>query len=432
MKLAIHGGKPVRSKLFPPYRVIGDEEKEAVKRVMDSGILSGFLGRWHDDFYGGPEVQALEKEWAEYFNKKHAVAVNSCTSGLYAAVGAIGIEPGEEVIVTPYTMCATATAPLIYNAIPIFADIEEDYFCLNPDAVEGKITPRTRAILVVDIFGQPYDAEAINEIARKYGLIVIEDTAQAPGAFYKGRSAGTLGDIGVFSLNYHKHIHCGEGGIVVTDNDECAERIRLIRNHAEAVSMDRGLENVANLIGFNFRMTEIEAAIARCQLKKLTGLVKERQKNCDYMAKRLGEIPAIIPPAVRDGCTHVYYVQPFKYNEEEAGVHRDRFIEAVKAELAPTERREGEGVKVVCGYEKPLYLQPIFKNKTAYGSKGCPFVKPWYDGDVKYEKGLCPVTERMYEKELFYHDLMRPSMSNDDMDDVVMAFEKVWDNRHML
>ena len=125
MKLAVHGGKPVRSKPFPAYNTIGIEEKEAVKRVLDSGVLSKFLGCWHDDFYGGPEVRGLEKEWADYFGVRHAISVNSCTSGLYAAVGATGIEPGEEVIVSPYTMSASATAPLVYNAIPVFADIEK-------------------------------------------------------------------------------------------------------------------------------------------------------------------------------------------------------------------------------------------------------------------------------------------------------------------
>jgi dTDP-4-amino-4,6-dideoxygalactose transaminase len=131
MKLAIHGGEPVRTKPFPAYRVIEEQEKAAVNRVLDSGILSRYLGCWHDDFYGGPEVQALEKEWAEYFGVRHAIAVNSCTSGLYCAVGAIGVEPGEEIIVSPYTMSASAVAPLVFNAVPIFADIEEDYSSLG-------------------------------------------------------------------------------------------------------------------------------------------------------------------------------------------------------------------------------------------------------------------------------------------------------------
>ena len=260
-KLAIHGGKPIREKPFPAYNTIGQEEKEAVLRVLDSGILSKFIAARGNDFYGGIEVRSLEEEWASYFGVKHAISVNSCTSGIYAAVGAIAVEPGEEIIVSPYTMAASAAAPLIYNAIPVFADIEEDYFCLNPESIEERISERTRAIIVVDLFGQPYDADRINSLAERHGIYVIEDAAQAPGAQYKGRYGGTLGDIGVFSLNYHKHIHCGEGGIVVTDNDDLAEKVRLIRNHAEAVVEDRSRMDLVNMIGFNFRMTEIEAAI---------------------------------------------------------------------------------------------------------------------------------------------------------------------------
>jgi dTDP-4-amino-4,6-dideoxygalactose transaminase len=371
-------------------------------------------------------------DWAEYFGVKHAISVNSCTSGLYCAVGATGVEPGQEVIVSPYTMAASATAPLIYNAIPVFADIEEDYFCLDPKSVEERITGRTHAIIVVDIFGLPYDAEAINAIARRHNVYVIEDAAQAPGALYKGRYAGTLGDIGVYSLNYHKHIHCGEGGVVVTNDDELAERVRLIRNHAEAVVEAKGVTELANMIGFNFRMTEIEAAIARCQLKKLEFLLKGRQENCAYLGQRLCEIPAIMRVQAREGCTHSYYVQPFKFDKRGAGIPRDIFIEAVKAELQPTVSREKEGVSIGSGYVKPLYLQPIFQKKICYGKMGCPFEVPWYDGKVDYRKGICPVAERMYYDKLFIHDIAHPHMKKEDLDDVVAAFMKVWEHREEL
>jgi dTDP-4-amino-4,6-dideoxygalactose transaminase len=432
VKLAINGGTAVRTRPFPAYRTIGKEEKEAINRVLDSGVLSRYLGCWHENFYGGPEVQNLEKEWAEYFGVKHAIAVNSCTSGLYCAMGATDVEPGEEIIVSPYTMCASATAPLIYNAIPVFADIEEDCFCLDPASVEQQITPRTRAIIVVDIFGLPYDADKINALGKKHNLIVIEDAAQAIGALYKNQQAGTLADIGVYSLNYHKHIHCGEGGIVVTDDDRIAEKARLIRNHAEAVVEGKGETDLVNMIGFNFRMTEIEAAIAQCQLKKVAELIKTRQENCQYLAEKLQEIPPIIPPAIRHWCTHAYYVHPFKFKEEIAGISRDRFIEAVAAELPATKLRESEGVKIGCGYVKPLYLQPLFQNRICYGSKGYPFESPWYQGQVGYQKGICPVAERMHEKELFTHELMHSFLTKEDLYDVVEAFEKVWENRDEL
>lgn len=423
-KLAINGGPKVRNKPFPAYKVIDAKEIKAVRKVLESGTLSKFLGCWSSDFYGGPQIQAFEKEWAQYFNVKHAITVNSCTSGLYCAVGAAGVGPGDEIIVSPYTMSASATAVLIFNAIPVFADIEEKYFCLDPDSIENRITKWTKAIVVVDIFGQPYDAVKINAIAKKNNLFVIEDCAQAPYAKYKGKWAGTLGDIGVFSLNYHKHIHTGEGGVVVTDNDELAERVRLIRNHAEAVVEDKGVRDLTNMIGFNFRMTEVEAAIGRCQLRKLKTLVEGRIKNANYLAEKLNQLPGIRSALVRDGCSHVYYSQCFKYDKNIVGIPRDSFIEAVRYELCP--KGKSDDVRIASGYVKPLYLQPIYQRMIAYGKKGCPFKCPMYKGTVKYEKGLCPVTERMHEEILLHHDLVHSLMKKGDLDDIVRAFEKVY------
>ena len=165
-KLAINGGEKVRKEKFPPYLPIGNEEFEEVKRVFESHTFSRFLGAWHEDFSGGEQVQALEKEWAEFFGVKHAISVNSATSALFCAVGAIGIEPFDEVIVTPYSMSCSAVAPLIYSAIPIFADVEPDYFCLDPSSVEERISERTKAIIVVDLAGQAY-SQKINDIAKR-------------------------------------------------------------------------------------------------------------------------------------------------------------------------------------------------------------------------------------------------------------------------
>lgn len=430
--LAIKGGKKVRTKKFPAYRPIGKEEERAVKKIIRSGILSRFLGVWHEDFYGGPTVKSLEKEWAKHYKVKHAIAVNSATSALYAAVGALGINPGDEIIVSPYTMAASAVAPLIYGAIPVFADIEDDFFCLSPNSIESKITKKTKAIIVVDIFGLPYDRDKINKIAKKYKLAVIEDNAQGPGAKYKGQYAGTLGDIGIFSLNYHKNIHSGEGGIIVTNNDKLAERAQLIRNHAESVVEAKGVKDLTNMVGFNFRMTEIEAAIAREQLKKLEGLNKKRVANINYLTKGLSKIPCLEPAKIRPGCTHAYYVHPIKFSEQIAGVHRDRFVEAVKAELTPITLRETEGVKVGAGYVKPIYLLPIFQKKIAFGNKGFPWINVSYKSKVSYKKGICPVTEKMHYNELLSHDMFHPFLKKSDLDDVIRAFEKVWENRNEL
>ncbi len=426
--LAINGGNPLRKKLFPAYVTVGEEEKKAVCDVIDSGCLSQYLGAWHKQFDGGTQVRLFEQEWAKYFDVKHAIVVNSNTSGLFCAMGASGIEPGEEVIVSPYSMCASATAPLVYNAIPVFADIEPEYYCLDPIDIEKKITKKTRAIIVVDLFGQPYNADAINAIARKYNLIVIEDCAQAPGASLNGKNAGILGDIGVFSLNYHKHIHSGEGGVIVTNDDILAKKCRLIRNHAEAVVEGMEFTDLTNMIGFNYRMTEIEAAIGRIQLKKLSQLNKKRFENVKYFEERFSNFDFISMPKVRQGASHAYYSHACKFHEDIAKVDRNTFINAVRAELPSFELREQEGVKLGSGYVRPLYLQPIFQQKIAYGSNGYPFSL----SEVSYDKGICPVTEKMHYSELFTHEFIVPSMELSDIDDVALAFEKVWKYRKNL
>jgi len=428
-KLAINGGTKVRTEKFPPYLPIGEEELQNVRKVFESKTFSRFLGSWHEDFYGGEQVQSLEKEWAEFFNVKYAISVNSATSGLYCAVGALGVEPFDEIIVSPYTMSASATAPLIYNAIPVFADVEPDCFCLDIKSIESRITEKTKAIIVVDIMGQPYNTE-INELAQKHNLKIIEDCAQAPFAKCGSHYAGTLGDIGVYSLNYHKHIHSGEGGIIVTNNDELADKLRLIRNHAEAVVEAKGNTDLVNMIGFNYRMTEIEAAITREQLKKLPLLVEERRKNVQYLESKLSKIPCLTMPKIRKNCTHSYYMHSFLFDEKIANIHRNKFMDAIKAELAPIELRETEGVKIGCGYVKPLYLQPIFQEKIAYGAKGFPWSMS--GKEYNYSKGICPIVEDLHFNKLLLHEYMRPGMSKSDLNDVASAFEKVWENRGEL
>ena len=210
-QLALYGGKPVRTTPFSYSVSTGVEEVEAAAEVIKSGLLSGFLGSPSPQFLGGPHVRKLEEAWSDRFEVAHSVSCNSATSALIMAIGAIGISPGDEVIVSPYTMSATATSILFYGGIPVFADIEPEYFCLDPIDIERKITSRTKAIITVDIHGQSSDIESIKKITTKHQLKLIIDCAQAPGAKYKQSYAGTLGDIGIFSLNRHKAIQCRGG-----------------------------------------------------------------------------------------------------------------------------------------------------------------------------------------------------------------------------
>jgi perosamine synthetase len=428
--LAILGGSPIRTRPFPAHNPIGDEEKKAVMEVLDSGILSRFLGAWHRDFFGGDRVQTFERGWAELVGARHAVSFNSNTSGLFAAIGAAGVGPGDEVLVPPYTMSASATVAIGYHAVPVFADIEPDIFCVDPRSLRERITPRTKAIVVVDLFGHPADLDPIMALARARGLVVIEDAAQAPGAVYRGRRIGSISDMTVFSLNYHKHIHTGEGGIVTTGDDRYAERLQLIRNHGEAVVADRGITDLVNAFGFNLRLTEIPAAIGIAQLSKLSHLLERRVENADYLSKHVGALPGIAAPTVRTDCTHVYYVQPFLFDAVVVGVSRERFVEAVCAELPTAEDRDWPMMS--SGYVTPLYLQPMYQRQIAVGATGCPFRCPHYQGTVDYRKGRCPVTEEIEERRMIATEFMRPPATLDDMRDVVRAFEKVYEHRREL
>ena len=398
------------------FQSIGEDEVKVVSDVIRGGVLSAYIGAPGPGFMGGFKVKTFEQQAAAYFGVKHAVAVNSWTSGLIAAVGAIGIEPGDEVITTPWTMAATATAILHWNGIPVFADIDPDTFNICPTSVAKLITPRTRAIMAVDIFGQSADMPSLRALAEQHDLKLLCDTAQAPGARVGNDFTGTFADIGGFSLNYHKHIHCGEGGVLVTNDDRLAERLCLIRNHAEAVIQSDEPTELCNMLGYNFRMGEIEAAIASVQLTKLAPRVLSRQRIAAELNAGLSMLPGIKVPKVSLGASHVYYVYGLVLDVENLGVSRDKIAEALRAEGVPS---------LMAGYQN-LHLLPMFRNKIAYGSKGFPWNSPYCTSDVQYGPGVCPTAEKLHKETFLGLNICMNELPPADVALVVAAFHKVW------
>lgn len=422
-ELALLGGPKVRQKEIAPQQDFGEEEKQLLLEVLESKELSGFLASPGEKFLGGKKVKELESLFRDYYHVKHALAIQSATAGLHAAVAACNVNPGDEIIVTPYSMCASATAVIMHNAIPIFADIDENTFCIDPNKIRKAITPETKAIMVVHLFGYPAEMDEIMQIAKEYNLKVIEDTAQSPGCTYKGKLVGTIGDIGVLSFNQNKTISTGEGGIVLTNDDGLAKRIQLIRNHGEVVVEKYPVDTVAGIIGYNYRMTELEAAVGIAQFKKLDKLNNHRIKLAEYLTEKLQKFsPLITTPQIKDDCKHVYFVYPMRYNAVEAGVPRDKFAEAVRA----------EGVPLYGGYVRPIYLEPMYQQLLAYGDSGFPFRGPHMKKEISYPKGTAPVCERMHFQELLVTPICHYPLSEDDIDDFVEAVEKVIDNRKLL
>lgn len=414
---AILGGRPVRDVPFPPRRTMGAEERSAVLEVMDSDALSGFIGARGDGFLGGPQVRAFEAAWADKYGFHHAVSVNSWTSGLVAALGAVGVGPGDEVICSPFTMSASATCALFWGAIPVFADIDPTTFCLDPASVALRISGRTRAIIAVHLFGHPADMDCLLAIAKPRGIAVVEDAAQAPGAFYHGQPVGSIGTCGGFSLNYHKHIHTGEGGMLVTQDNTVARRLQLIRNHGENLSEDWPPDWCS--FGGNYRLTELQAAIGIAQLKRLDTLLNHRQNLANYLTSRLAERPGIIPPVVATDCSHSWYVYPLRYEATRIGLSRELFARAINAELPYL---NFETTALVTGYVRPLYLNRLYQEQRAFPHGHFPFnLSP----AVSYSPGLCPVAERMHEHELLLCPLVREPLTTRDMDDFITAIDRV-------
>lgn len=395
------------------YNSIGKEELNSAVKVLKLGILSDFIGAKGRNFNGGKYVQKFEKQIQSYFNVKYAISVNSWTSGLICAIGAINPSPGDEIICTPWTMCACATAILHWNCIPVFADINKTTFNYNLNDLKKKINKKTIAIIAVDIFGQSEDLDGIKKIIKNKKIKIISDAAQAIGSKYRKKYSGTLSDIGGFSFNYHKHINTGEGGMIVTNNKNLAYRCKLIRNHGEAVVTQKD-KNISNILGYNFRLGEIEAAIGIEQLKKLKKIIRFRQKLAETLIQEIKDLEGIQTPIINKGCTHVYYVIPFILDMKKFKYKRNKIIKFLESENI---------TGLVEGYTN-LHLLPVFKNKIAYGKKGFPWSS--FNKKIKYKKGLCKNAEELHDKNFFYLALCSYDYKISDMKSYAHKFKKVW------
>lgn len=417
--LAIHGGAPAVSRPLKPFSGIGVRERDAVLKFFDRGTpLSGFHGSAQPTFFGGPEVRAFEAAWCKRFGVAHAVSVNSATSALIAAMGAIGIGPGDEVITSPYTMTATAVAPLFYGGIPVFADIEADYFCLDVASVERAITPRTKAILAVNIFGHPAELKKLRALADARGLYLVEDNAQAVLAEEDGHLTGTIGHIGIYSLNIHKHIQTGEGGVCVTDDAALAKRLQLIRNHGENVIDWLGVDDLTNIVGFNFRMPELAATLGLAQLERIDELVERAESLAKRLTEGTSNLKGFTVPSVRAGCRHNYFMWSAKIDPAQFGVSRSAFSAALTAEGFPNAQ----------GYVEPIYRIPMFQKRIAIGSNGFPFNL----SDRTYPNGLCPVAEAMRDTQLLQFQPVSWDVDDEQVEMMIEAIHKVHGARERL
>jgi perosamine synthetase len=356
------------SGMIPAARpLIGDEEREAVDRVLRSGMIAQ-----------GPEVAAFEREFSDQLlDGRHAVAVNSGTSGAHLGLLAAGVTAGQEVIVPSFTFAATANSVALTGATPVFADIEPDYFCLDAAAVEAAITDRTVGIMPVHLYGHAANMTALQAVADKHGLKIYEDAAQAHAASWQGRPVGTFGEFAMFSLYPTKNMTSGEGGMVSTADDEVARRVRLLRNQG----MERRYEN--ELVGFNCRMTDVHAAIGRVQLGKLAGWTKQRQENAAFLDAHL---KGVVTPPVAEGAVHVYHQYTIRVLED-----RDGFAKALADE---------HGVGTGVYYPIPNHRLPSF-NRTL---------------DL-------PQTEKAALEALSLP--VHPSLSTDDLERIVQAVNAV-------
>ena len=396
-QLAINGGKKAVEKTFN-WPIFDETEVEAVSKIVQSG-------KW-----GNPDcldtVETFEKEFAAYCGSKYAISCVNGSVSLRLALIACGVKPGDEVIVPPYTFIATASIVIEANCVPVFVDIDPETYNMNPAAVEAAITPRTKAIIPVHFGGQACDMDAIMAIAARHNLRIIEDAAHAHGAEYKNRKLGSIGDIGSFSFQSSKNLTSGEGGIVVTNDDELYKIMHSLRNVGR---IEGGQWYEHYNPGCNYRITQMQAVLLSAQLKRLAEQTETRNQNGLYLNELLSKIEGISPLTRGHGETlHCYHIFIFKYD-------KSKFNNLPRVEFA--NMLAAEGVPSFKGYPEPLYKQPLFQQKN--------FMCYAIPEDVNYTQVHCPVAEKACYEEAIW--ILQHAMlgTREDMESFAAAILKI-------
>ncbi|MBI5095490.1 MAG: DegT/DnrJ/EryC1/StrS family aminotransferase [Candidatus Hydrogenedentes bacterium] len=393
--LAIHGGTPVRGadKKWPGWPQFDDTERKALNEVLESG-------KW----FFGDRVTQFEREYADYQDARFCVTCNSGTAAAEIAMQALGIGPGDEVLVPAYTFIATASSVARVGATPIFVDID-DSWCMDPALAEAAITPRTKAIMPVHFGSQVCDMDRFNALAQKHNLKIIEDACHSWGSKWKGKGTGALGFGGVFSFQASKNITAGEGGAILTDNEEFADACKSITNCGRA----KGSVWYGHvLLGTNARITEFAAALLSAQLSRLQEHTLRRQRNAAILNKELGAIEGLIPqPGDSRMTQRAYHLYCMRMDDKAFGCSREQMVEAARA----------EGLPIGPGYAVPLYKQPVFAER-----KGTP----------DYTKCHCPATEDLCYRTGTWFGHPNLLGSEEDMYDIVAIFKKIKENVSLL
>ncbi|WP_254705752.1 DegT/DnrJ/EryC1/StrS family aminotransferase [Streptomyces vilmorinianum] len=421
-KLAMLGGRRAvpRDLRIAPWPQVTEEDRQAVLDALDSG-------RFTTASAGEQEIPGLEQEWAAFTGTRHAVAVSNGTAAISLALGALGIEPGDEVIVPALSFIATAAAPLHLMAVPVFVDIDPRTYNMTAAAVEAAITPRTRAIVVVHLHGLPVDMDEIGAVARRHGIPVVEDAAQAHGAEYRGRKVGSIGAINTFSLNVSKNLAtCGEGGLITTDDERLATRALMLRQFGELIPGRGERSYVSHLLGWNNKPSALQAAFTRSQLARFPAEAAQRDTNVRALLDRVAALPGFLAPGAPEDRTHAWHILRFRVDPAAFGLD-DHLAGPLRATVQRALR--AEGVPAAPYQLMPLPAQKVFREKRGLG--GYPWALPGVPERPFREEDF-PVTHRVIDDSFALQKAHLHPGAGPLLQRYADAFEKVWEHRDTL